>query len=174
MSCRVEDLESYGSFGVDPSAFHAFNSSDWFTAGDCTYKQQVDDPHRADRLADPKITGLVALCEVGDVQPPSTRIYRFEVSEMARLANGDLVVLRDRLGWTSESFGVEGPPDLAETLSTEAIVVLPDEDDPCWDPHPWEWLVELAARRGLSVTVEQLKEVPYSIYLSEAAVELCT
>ena len=42
---RVEDLENYGSFGVDPSALQAFNSSDWITAGDCTYKQQDDDPH---------------------------------------------------------------------------------------------------------------------------------
>ena len=44
----VEDLEQYGTFRADPSALLALNSSGWITAGNCTYKQRVDDPHWSD------------------------------------------------------------------------------------------------------------------------------
>jgi hypothetical protein len=44
----VEDLELYGTFSPDPSALLALNSSGWITAGNCTYKQRVDDPHWSD------------------------------------------------------------------------------------------------------------------------------
>lgn len=45
---RVEDLETYGSFGVAPSALQALNTSAWITAGACTYRQHVDNPHWSD------------------------------------------------------------------------------------------------------------------------------
>lgn len=45
---RVEDLETYGSFGVAPSTLQALNSSGWITAGNCTYRQHVDNPHWSD------------------------------------------------------------------------------------------------------------------------------
>lgn len=125
-------------------------------------------------MTGPKVTGLIALCDVDDDQPSSTRVYRFRVSELAQLASGDLVLLRDDLGWTTEFIGEDGPPELNDVLSTVEIVVLPDEDDPGCEPHPWEWLVYLATRRGLSVTSDELKEVPYGIYLSARVVELCT
>ena len=84
------------------------------------------------------------------------------------------MLLRDGLGWTTGFIGGDGPPEINDVLSAVEIVVLPDEDDPCWEPHPWEWLVALAAERGLSVTAKQLREVPYRIYLSDRVVELCS
>ena len=123
-----------------------------------------------------KVTGLIASCDVRDDQPSSARQYWFRVSELAQLANGDLVLLRD-LGWTTRFIGGDGPPDIVDindVVSTVEQVVLPDEDSPGWEPHPWEWLVTLAAERGLSVTAEQLREVPYRIYLSDRVVELCS
>ena len=121
-----------------------------------------------------KLTGLIASCDVADDQPPSPREYRFRVSELAQLATGDLVLLRDGLGWTVAFIGEDGPPDIDEVLSSVEAVVLPDEDAPGCEPHPWEWLVDLAAERGLSVTAKQLREVPYRIYLSDRVVELCS
>ena len=125
-------------------------------------------------MTDSKLTALVALCDLSDDQPASPRSERFDVSEAAQLANGDIVVLR-YLGWTSGYVGGYWRPDLDDVLSSVENVVLPDEDDPpSCEPHPWEWLATLAAKRGISVTAEQLKEVPYRIYLSDRAIKHCT
>lgn len=123
-------------------------------------------------MAYSKITGLIASCDLEDRQPFSANGYCFRVSELAQLANGDLVLLRDDLGWTN-GIRADGRPEITDVLSTVKMVVLPDEDDQSCEPHPWEWLVYLAAQRGLSVTAEQLKEVPYNIYVSARVVELC-
>ena len=120
---------------------------------------------------DSKITGLVAICDVSENQPTSPREFRYQVSELAQLANGDLVLLRDGHGWTTGCIGGEARAnDLDHALSSAAGVVLPDEDAPGCEPHPWEWLVTLAGERGLTVTTEELKEVPYRIYLSDRVV----
>ena len=126
--------------------------------------------HPPDLMTDSRLTALIALCDVADDQPSSPMEDRFHVSELAQLANGDLVVLRDRLGWTTGCIGEYQPPDIDDVLSSVENVVLPDEDAPGCEPHPWEWLVTLAAERGLTVTVEQLKEVPYRIYLSDRVI----
>ncbi len=54
---RVEDLERYGSFGIAPSASLALNSSEWITAGDCTYQQRVDNPHWSNRYTKTSVHG---------------------------------------------------------------------------------------------------------------------
>jgi hypothetical protein len=45
--------------------------------------------------------------------------------------------------------------------------VLPDDDD-CEDAHPWEWLAELARARGLDVTSEDLRLLPYEVVLDDS------
>lgn len=125
-------------------------------------------------MTGPRVTGLIASCDIADNQPSSAREYRFQVSELAQTAGGDLLLLRNDLGWTTGFIGEDGPPEMSEVISAVETVVLPDEDAPGRELHPWEWLVDLAARRGLSVTAEQLKEVPYRIYLSARVVELCS
>ncbi len=142
----VEDLEQYGTFRADPSVT------------------------RPELMTGSKLTALIALCDVADDQPSSPREFRYRVSELAQLANGDLVLLRV-LGWTTGCIGGDAQPDdIDDVLSSVENVVLPDEDSPGCEPHPWEWLVTLAAERGLTVTVEQLKEVPYRIYLSDRVI----
>ena len=120
-----------------------------------------------------EIIGLVATCDVADVQPDAATEYRFDVAEYAQVATGDWVLLRDGLGWTVGFVGAEGPPDLDHVLVTVGQVVLPDEDEPGDEPHPWEWLAQLADHRGLTVDAEHLKRVPYRIYLAESVIELC-
>ena len=165
----VEDLEQYGSFSADPSAVNATHPAS------PTPQSSSTTVTRPELMTGSKLTGLIASCDyVADDQPSSAREYRFRVSELAQLANGDLVLLRDHLGWTTGSIGCDGPPEINEVLSSVETVVLPDEDAPGSEPHPWEWLVALAAERGLSVTAKQLREVPYRIYLSDRVVELCS
>lgn len=119
-----------------------------------------------------RVTGLIASCDLADDQPPSPTEDRFEVAEMAQLASGDLVLLRN-LGWTEGCVGGYWRSSIDEVLSCVENVVLPDEDDLNPEPHPWEWLATLAVERGISVTAEQLREVPYKIYLSDRVLKFC-
>ena len=45
-------------------------------------------------------------------------------------------------------------------------VVLPDDDESGED-HPWSWLADLARARGLNVTAEDLRGLPYEVILAE-------
>ncbi len=119
-----------------------------------------------------RVTGLIASCDLSDDQPPSPTEDRFEVAEMAQLESGDLVLLRN-LGWTEGCVGGYWRSSIDEVLSSVENVVLPDEDSLNPEPHPWEWLATLAAERGLSVTAEQLRELPYKIYLSDRVLKFC-
>ena len=119
------------------------------------------------------VTSLIALCDLSDDQPSSPMEDRFEVAELAELANGDRVLLRN-LGWTTGWVGGYEPPTIDEIISAVEITVLPDEGSPGCEPHPWEWLATLAGERGLSVTAEQLREVPYKIYLSDRVLKFCS
>jgi len=120
-----------------------------------------------------RVTALIASCDLADDQPPSPTEDRFEVAEMAQLENGDLVLLRN-LGWTEGCVGGYWRSSISEVLAEVEKVVLPDEDDLDPEPHPWEWLATLAARRGLPVTAEHLREVPYKIYLSDRVLKYCS
>ena len=99
------------------------------------------------------------------------------MAELAELENGDRVLLRN-LGWTDGWVGGYASPTIDETISAVEMVTLPDEGppgcEPDPEPHPWEWLATLAGERGLSVTAEQLKELPYKIYLSDRLLKFCS
>ncbi|MFG1950989.1 hypothetical protein [Micromonospora sp. NPDC048830] len=45
--------------------------------------------------------------------------------------------------------------------------VLPDEEESGED-HPWSWLAELAQARGLEVTADDLRGLPYEVVFTEA------
>jgi hypothetical protein len=40
--------------------------------------------------------------------------------------------------------------------------LLPDDDEGP-EPHPWWWLSELARSRGLDVTADDLRALPYDV-----------
>ena len=50
-------------------------------------------------------------------------------------------------------------------IRTVLNVVLPDDELPA-EAHPFEWLASLAARRGLNVTADELRAVPYDVILT--------
>ena len=45
-------------------------------------------------------------------------------------------------------------------------VVLPDDDDD-HEPHPWSWLSDLARARGLDVTADDLRALPYDVVFTD-------
>jgi hypothetical protein len=56
--------------------------------------------------------------------------------------------------------------DRQDMVETALAVVLPDDDDDP-DDHPYEWLCELLAAQGVRASVEDLRDVPYVVELSE-------
>jgi hypothetical protein len=61
--------------------------------------------------------------------------------------------------------------ETVETITRDVLTtVLPDDDDTD-DEHPWEWLAELAQARGIDVTVDDLRQVPYEVVLTERVLQ---
>jgi hypothetical protein len=118
-----------------------------------------------------RVVGLGALCglRASDIDAQS---QSFWVSEFARLDNGRRVILHEDRGFTTSAprgAGAGRPvrdgmtrEDIVETV---LAVVLPDPDD--GEDHPWAWLARLAQRRGLDVTAEDLRGLPYEVVLTD-------
>lgn len=121
-----------------------------------------------------RVVGLGAICDLGPQRSDGSGDQSFSVSEFVTLEDGRRVILhRDRgftLGWRSS--GESGSGDIREHETLESLtrdvlnVVLPDDDD-CAEDHPWSWLADLARARGLIVTVEDLRGLPYEVIFTE-------
>lgn len=101
------------------------------------------------------------------------RSQSFWVSEFVRLANGRRLVLHEARGFTLGAPRGAGAGDAVqvgvtreEIIETVLAVVLPDPED--GEEHPWAWLALLARGRGLDVTAEDLRGLPYEVVLADA------
>jgi hypothetical protein len=114
-----------------------------------------------------EVVGLGARCDV-DARSADEGRADFSVSEFAVLADGRTLTLHDDRGFSS--WGSTGGPWLRLTIGdvTRSVLttVLPDDDDD-GEAHPWDWLAELLAVHGVETSPEQLKQVPYTVILSE-------
>lgn len=122
-----------------------------------------------------RVVGLGAICDLGPQHPGGTGSQSFSVSEFATLENGRRVLLHEdrgfTIGWRSTGEPHSGGAPVNETrdtiTQTVLTVVLPDDDE-CTEEHPWPWLAELARARGLDVTAEDLRGLPYEVVLTDA------
>ncbi len=127
----------------------------------------------------PKVVGLGATCDRPGPTNADGSEY-FTVGEFVILENGDRLMLHSSRGWTSSGV-LGGPVPLSPAVGltpTELIrrawnvALTPDEceitegRDVDRMPH-WRWLAELAQRRGLDTTPEQLRDLPYEVQLSQ-------
>jgi len=115
------------------------------------------------------VVGLGAIC---DLRPEASDSHTqsFSVSEFALLEDGRRVILHEdrgfTVGWRSGS-GEPPEPETVEGMTRDVLnVVLPDDDE-CTDAHPWSWLAELARARGLNVTADDLRVVPYEVVFTD-------
>jgi hypothetical protein len=54
-----------------------------------------------------------------------------------------------------------------ENLARDVLtVVLPDDENDT-EPHPWSWLSDLARSRGLDVTADDLRPLPYDVVFTD-------
>jgi hypothetical protein len=121
-----------------------------------------------------RVVGLGAICDLGPQRSDGSGDQSFSVSEFATLEDGRRVILHDERGFTLgwRSSGESGSGDVREHETLESLtrdvlnVVLPDDDE-CAEDHPWSWLADLARARGLNVTAEDLRALPYEVIFTE-------
>jgi hypothetical protein len=109
------------------------------------------------------LVGLGALCGRWDERDESARAQSFWVAEFAQLADGRRLILHEERGLTiGASSGSLHDHLTLEGLARDVLnVVLPDPDD--GEDHPWSWLAELAQARGLDVSADELRVLPYRL-----------
>jgi len=121
-----------------------------------------------------RVVGLGAICDLRPLRA-DPRDQDFEVSEFVTLEDGRRVLLHDGgRGFATgiRSSGQSKPPDVRLGLTLEVLtndvltVVLPDDDDDP-EPHPWSWLSDLARARGLDVSADDLRALPYDVVLTD-------
>lgn len=114
------------------------------------------------------MVGLGALCDLSPPVADGARSQSFSVSEFALLEDGRRVILHQDRGFTVGSN--QGPvrDHLTPAAITDDVLnaVLPDDDETA-DAHPWPWLADLALARGLDVTPDDLRRVPYEVVLTD-------
>jgi hypothetical protein len=121
-----------------------------------------------------RVVGLGAICDLRPQRFDDARSQSFSVSEFVTLEDGQRVILHDdrgfTIGWRSSGESGSGDIRAHETLEnmTRSVlnVVLPD-DDKCAEDHPWSWLADLARARGLNVTAEDLRGLPYEVVFTD-------
>jgi hypothetical protein len=121
-----------------------------------------------------RVVGIGAICDLGPQRPDDARAESFSVSEFVTLEDGRRVILHEDRGFTTalRSTGRSDPGELREHMTIESLtrdvlnVVLPDDDEPVED-HPWSWLADLARARGLDVTADDLRSLPYEVTFTD-------
>ena len=116
--------------------------------------------------------GLGAICDLRPQRFGEGSDRNFSVSEFVMLEDGRRVILHQARGFTigRRSAGESGairervtPEELTRNVLT---TVLPDDDE-CAEDHPWSWLAGLARARGLDVTADDLRGLPYEVILTD-------
>jgi len=114
--------------------------------------------------------GIGAICDLRPGRSDEAS-QSFSVSEFVTLEDGRRVILHEARGFTI-GWGGSGSGDVREHESLESMtrnvlnVVLPDDDESA-DAHPWSWLADLARARGLSVTADDLRRLPYEVVFTD-------
>ncbi|MGH2490298.1 MAG: hypothetical protein ACRDF9_02205 [Candidatus Limnocylindria bacterium] len=120
-----------------------------------------------------RVVGLGAICDLGPRRPDEARSQGFSVSEFVTLEDGRRVILHEDRGFTiGLGSSRETVADLRRGETIESLtrnvmaVVLPDDDVPAED-HPYSWLADLARARGLNVTADDLRSLPYEVTFTD-------
>jgi hypothetical protein len=119
-----------------------------------------------------RVVGLGAICDLRPRRPDAARSQSFSVSEFVTLEDGRRVTLHEARGFTIGWGSGESWEHMPTENMTRSVltVVLPDEDEG-GEEHPWSWLADLARARGLNVTAEDLRCLPYEVVFTDTVRE---
>lgn len=115
--------------------------------------------------SDGAVVAVGAVCDVAVPWNQPTGQVSFALSEYLDLESGKRVVLHSERGVTVGVRGGASADFTGRELRDFFLgALLPDEaEEEPEEPHPWTWLTELAAARGVTVTPEELKSFPYEL-----------
>ncbi|WP_094978046.1 hypothetical protein, partial [Micromonospora echinospora] len=127
-------------------------------------------PRDLPRVEPGRVVGLGATCDLRGEYPDDACTRSFLVSEFAMLEDGRRVLLHADRGFTVTARSTGAPGDgtipLHETrdsLTQQVLIVVLPDDEESGEEHPWSWLAELAQARGLEVTADDLRGLPYEV-----------
>jgi hypothetical protein len=154
----------HASFGVPG------NERGWLAHSDGIRHRDAINDRESFRPVEPgRLVGLGAICDLRP-QRADERSQSFSVSEFVTFEDGRRVTLHEARGFTIGwgHSGESGSPHATVENLTQSVLttVLPD-DDQSGEQHPWSWLADLARARGLNVTAEDLRSLPYEVILTE-------
>lgn len=115
---------------------------------------------------------LIRLGAIADLDPTGNgdpRQLRIAVSEFVDTQDGRRVVLHAERGYTAT---IRPDGDIwahatADTITRDVLSTVLPSDDPVTEEHPYEWLAGLARERGLPVTADELRALPYVVELTD-------
>ena len=129
-----------------------------------------------------RVVGLGATCSLSRQQTPQRNTKSFSVGEFVALDDGRRVVLHEERGFTigewrsveREATCAPAVHDTLETLTQNVLMVVLPDDENSTEAHPWPWLADLATARGLDVSPDELKALPYVVVFTEEVLEWLT
>ncbi|WP_434743731.1 hypothetical protein [Micromonospora sp. SH-82] len=137
------------------------------------YPDAVDDHVDLCPVDPGRVVGLGAICDIRPERLDDPDAQSFSVSEFAALDDARRVILHDARGFTigrtSGSTRDDAVPDHVardSILHATLNAVLPDDDESP-EAHPWAELADLARARGLKVSEEDLRGLPYDVILTD-------
>jgi len=117
-----------------------------------------------------RVVGVGAICGLRPRREGDERSRSFSVSEFVTLEDGRRVILHEDRGFTigwGSSGGDIRTGETPESMTRNVLnVVLPDDDE-SGEAHPWSWLADLARARGVDVTADDLRGLPYEVVFTD-------
>ena len=117
------------------------------------------------------VTGLVIICELGEPVPENSRpTMTMKMTQYLRLSDESMIRLDMDRGVFSSKFGhneaISWKRSAADVIS-EVLTLVQADDAAKPDSFPWEEYAEAARLRGISVDAETLRDLPYTVLLSD-------
>lgn len=109
-----------------------------------------------------------AICDIDSAAVDAGFDFAFAVSEFVQLDTGERIILHAERGFSGHSStGDIWTHQTVDTLTSAVLTTVLPDDDSTDDEHPWEWLAQLSASRGVHVAPHELREVPYSVEFTQ-------
>lgn len=121
-----------------------------------------------------QVTATVALCEIDRTPTDNIRPYiSVKIIQCVQMNDGSAISLDMVRGFTAISHG-PGPATWRRTstdLITEILDLVRIDDPKKPGEHPWDELSEAAHQRGIDISADSLRNLPYKVILSDEVID---
>lgn len=116
------------------------------------------------------VTGLVIVCELAPPPPGNARpSMSMKMTQYLRLSDQSMIRLDMDRGVDTFKFGHTEPLSWKRTVAevVAEVLTLIQGDEPNPGSFPWDDYAQAAKLRGISVDAETLRDLPYTVLLSD-------